>query len=780
MSMTARRMLALVLSMCMALQFCMLPGGAAYAEQSDSAEYEFDDSRTATEQLESMFTTIDIMDATIGDLTREMEAGNVTSEQLTQMYIDRINAYDRKLKLNSIISICPEALDQARALDRERAEGNIRGPLHGIPIIVKDNIDVAGTATSGGSLALAHMVISTDSFVVKKLKDAGAVIVAKANLSEFASSAIDSRSLLGGDVHNAYDISRVPAGSSGGTGVAITSNFAAAGLGTDTGGSVRNPSSYSNLYGIRPTKGLTSISGVIPLCTPRDTVGPMARTAEDMAQVLEVIAGTDENDDFTQEAKADELLGAGYMSSLSGDGLKGKRIGYLQSSFQYEVPEATPADDTEDPEAGQDQGGTGTSTKEVKVPDAKIDAMVKRTRADLRRAGAEFVDMSSYLSDKELLKMCYSDRDETTEYDFNRYLHQKGDEAPYKTLKALYKSGKVGIYHTNLSVWPGTEDSLADSFEETENPYTENVNGYMRGKSWQTILNCREKVMSIMEEHDIDAIMYIASLDVAPTCANMINQFKINDSGWEYGFAFGPVFGMPEVVIPMGFSETDDKVSVELPLGMRLAGKYGDEKTLMEMAYAYEQQAGDSIRRMPANSPALEDQNLAAYLEALMDKAYSIDYDLYKSKPVGKVEIMLETCDKADDVDTSDPYETYKAAGKLARAYDRVMKALKESGLKKLKTTFQVKASPKKVKAGAKKSQTVKVKVSKLTKGSSKPVYTIRRVTKGQKSKVKINKSTGKVTIKKKTKKCKITIQVSSKANDKYSGLTKSVTITVK
>ena len=163
-----------------------------------------------------------------------------------------------------------------------------------------------------------------------------------------------------------------------------------------------------------------------------------------------------------------------------------------------------------------------------------------------------------------------------------------------------------------------------------------------------------------------------------------------------------------------------------------------------------------------------------------MDKAYSIDYDLYKSKPVGKVEIMLETCDKADDVDTSDPYATYKAAGKLARAYDRVMKALKESGLKKLKTTFQVKASPKKVKAGAKKSQTVKVKVSKLTEGSSKPVYTIRRVTKGQKSKVKINKSTGKVTIKKKTKKCKITVQVSSKANDMYSGLTKSVTITVK
>ena len=163
-----------------------------------------------------------------------------------------------------------------------------------------------------------------------------------------------------------------------------------------------------------------------------------------------------------------------------------------------------------------------------------------------------------------------------------------------------------------------------------------------------------------------------------------------------------------------------------------------------------------------------------------MDAAYSIDYDLYKTKPTGKVEIMKEVCDKADDVDTRGPYATYEAAKKLAKAYDSVIKALKESGVKKQRTSFRVKASPKKVKAGSAKKQTVKVKVSKLTKVSSKPVYTIRRVTNGQRSKVNINKKTGKVTIKKKTKKCRIVVQVRSAANERCTGLTKSVVIVVK
>ena len=215
-----------------------IPGGEVLAERSSTNSH-FDsclaEEANASRKLEDLFTTVDLMDATITELQEEMTAGHLTSVQLTEMYIDRIRAYDEKLKLNSIISINPAALSDAAALDQERAEGKSRGPLHGIPIVVKANYDVAGMATSAGSNALAGMIASEDSFVVKRLKEAGAVILAQANMSEYATSGTDSRSTLGGVVHNAYDQTKTPAGSSGGTAVAVTCNFAAAGLGTDTG-----------------------------------------------------------------------------------------------------------------------------------------------------------------------------------------------------------------------------------------------------------------------------------------------------------------------------------------------------------------------------------------------------------------------------------------------------------------------------------------------------------------------------------------------------------------
>ena len=362
-------------------------GSFAYAATQDET-YEFDYAKSAVAQLEDLFTTIDIMDATVADLSDEMEKGNVTSEQLVQMYIDRIRTYDKKKKLNSIISINPNALEEARVLDEERAVGRVRGPLHGIPIVVKDNYDVAGTATTGGSLALADFISEKDAFTVQKLKAAGAVVIAKANLSEFASSAWDSHSLIGGNVHNPYDVTRTPAGSSGGTSVAVAANFATIGFGTDTGGSIRNPSSWCNLYGIRPSKGLTSIDGIIPLTAYKDTTGPIARTAEDMALALETMAGTDPNDDYTQEADADGLVAGGYTKFLSPNGLKGKRIGYLESSFVNKKLIGKNDD--------------GTDKYEVKDPDPKVSQIIKRTRADFRKAGATLVDMSDILSDEVL------------------------------------------------------------------------------------------------------------------------------------------------------------------------------------------------------------------------------------------------------------------------------------------------------------------------------------------------------------------------------------------
>ncbi|MBE6026516.1 MAG: hypothetical protein E7229_06360 [Clostridiales bacterium] len=229
----------------------------------------------------------------------------------------------------------PEALEEARKLDREREEGNVRGPLHGIPVVVKANIDVQGMATTAGARILEDMIAPEDSFVVSQLKDAGAVILGQANMSEFAYATASSRSTLGGYVHNAYDTTKTPAGSSGGSAVAVTCNFAAAGVGTDTGGSIRNPSSFGNIYGMRPSKGLVSVSGILPLKAYKDTAGPMARTAEDMAIMLEAMAGTDQNDDYTLEVDADALAAGDYAAGLSADGLKGAKIGYLSYSFQY-------------------------------------------------------------------------------------------------------------------------------------------------------------------------------------------------------------------------------------------------------------------------------------------------------------------------------------------------------------------------------------------------------------------------------------------------------------
>ena len=613
----------------------------AYTSAQD-ASYEFDHTKTAIAQLEDLFTTIDIMDATVAGLSEEMEKGNVTSEQLAQMYIDRIRAYDKKKNLNSIISINPNALEEARALDEERAAGTVRGPLHGIPIVVKDNYDVEGTATTGGSLALAGFISEKDAFTVQKLKAAGAVVIAKANLSEFASSAWDSHSLIGGNTHNPYDVTRTPAGSSGGTAVAVAANFATIGFGTDTGGSIRNPSSWCNLYGIRPSKGLTSIDGIIPLTAYKDTTGPMARTAEDMALALETMAGTDANDDYTQEANADGLVADGYTKYLSSDGLKGKRIGYLESSFVNKKIVGKNDD--------------GTDKYEVKEPDPKVSEIIRRTRADFRKAGATLVDMSDVLSDEVLdaafMEYFWFSFSNTIEYDMNRYLYEHGDNAPYKTLKELVSTGKYGIDFMNLPGDPEDIAEYADSFEETQNPYTLEINGYKRYKVWEKALPDRAAFVDAMKQKNVDAIIFLVNTDVAGhdhedyfDTLEQINQ-GISTFSNQNAYLFSVFYGCPDMVIPMGFSETDETCSNPMPLGIHVVGKYGDEKTLMQIAYAYEQQAGPDIRQMPAITPALEDADLNAYLEALMDEVYSIDYTVFGSKPEGKVRLMEKAYDR--------------------------------------------------------------------------------------------------------------------------------------
>lgn len=592
--------------------------------------------QTKTEQLESMFTTSDLIDASITELQKELTEGNVISVELVQMYLDRIEAYDKSLNLNSIITVNENALETAKTLDEERAAGKVRGALHGIPIIVKDNYDVEGLATSAGAVALKDSIAPDDATAVAKLKDAGAIILAKANLSEFAMSGSNSRSTLGGSVHNAYDNTRTAAGSSGGTAVSVTSNFAAAGLGTDTGSSIRRPSSFSNLYGLRPSTGLTSRDGVVPLNMDRDVTGPMCRTVEDLAILMDVMAGTDPADEWTAEAVS-YIPEGGYTSYLNEDGLQGKRIGYLMDSFGYYY---------------KAENGENVAVDSPVALDSKISGIAEKAINTLKEGGAELVDMSEMLPEtliKEISSTSYVD---VFEWDLNTYLESLGENAPMKSMWDIKENG----------------GHMTDSIDSAHNPETDPISDPRETEEYQQMkaqmLNFRETVNQILAENDIDAVVFISQTDVADKEETSDNK---NNSA-SYLNKFGPIAGLPEMMIPMGFAETDPANGYDkpMPLGMSMFSSYGNEATLIEIAYAYEQIA-DNIRMAPSSVPALEDKNLNGFLSSLISEVSEMDSKAYTQESWNDVETALAD---AKAVDTADVDATYDAALALAQAYD--------------------------------------------------------------------------------------------------------------
>lgn len=598
-------------------------------------------STTKTEQLENIFTTSDLIDASITELQKELTEGNVTSVDLVQMYLDRIEAYDKSLNLNSIISINENALETAKALDEERAAGKVRGVLHGIPIIVKDNYDVEGLATSAGAVALKDSIAPDDATVVEKLKDAGAIILAKANLSEFAMSGSNSRSTLGGTVHNAYDNTRTAAGSSGGTAVSITSNFAAAGLGTDTGSSIRRPSSFSNLYGLRPSTGLTSRDGVVPLNMDRDVTGPMCRTVEDLAILMDVIAGSDSADEWTAEADS-YIPEDGYTSYLNEDGLEGKRIGYLANSFGYYYTS---------------EDGENVAVDSPVALDSKIEEITENAINTLVEGGAELVDMSEMLPEtliKELSSTGYVD---VFEWDLNTYLESLGENATMKSMWDIKENG----------------GHMTDSIESAHNPETDPISDPRATEEYEQMkakmLNFRETVNEILAENDIDAVVFISQTDVADKEETSDNK----NNAASYLNKFGPVAGLPEMMIPMGFAETDAENGYDesMPLGMSMFSSYGNEATLIEIAYAYEQIA-DNIRMAPSSVPALEDENVNEFLSSLISEVSEMSPQAYTQESWNDVALALAD---AEAVDTVDVAATYDAALALAEAYDGLVAA---------------------------------------------------------------------------------------------------------
>jgi amidase len=472
-----------------------------------------------------------IVEATITDMQKAMETGKITSHQLVQMYLDRIAKYDDQgPAINAITTLNPKALDTADQLDKERQTKGPRGPLHGIPIIVKENYDTFDMQTTAGSASLAGSIPPDDAYMVAKLREAGAIIIAKSNMAEFAFSALETVSSLGGITHNPYALDRVPAGSSGGTGASIAANFAAAGLGTDTGNSIRGPSSHNSLVGIRPTIGLTSRDGIIPLNLARDVGGPMARTVTDAAILLDAFAGYDPKDPVT--ASSIGHVPDTYTSYLKKDGLKGVRIGVLREFID------TP---TIDPE---------------------VKRLMEQSIKDLEKQGAVIVDPFVIPNLADIRSKATGGS--PFEYELNEYLKTLGPDAKMKSLDDIIASGKFD---------PSIKDRMLTNQKADGAPFDDPA--YLKGEYYRQ--QYRIAVLKAMADYNVDAIIY-PTWNNPPRLIGDMTSPDGNNSG-----LMSPPTGFPALTVPMGFSY--DKY----PAGLQMLGRPFTEGLLIQYAYAYEQ-----------------------------------------------------------------------------------------------------------------------------------------------------------------------------------------------
>jgi amidase len=475
-------------------------------------------------------------EATVASIHAALASGQLTCVQLVRGYLDRIEKYDDNgPALNAIITINPKALEVAAEMDRVPAAA--RRPLHCIPTIVKDNYDTADMPTTGGSVTLAHSVPRDDAFVVQRLRQAGALILAKSNLTELARGGTTVSS-LGGQTKNPYDLTRTPGGSSGGTGAAIAASFGVLGTGSDTGQSIRSPASAQSLVGLRPTRGLVSRSGLIPFSTTQDEAGPITRTVDDAARMLDVIAGYDPADPITAFGRG--RIPPTYRAALDRDGLRGVRLGALMDVF------------------GND------------AVHRDVNAVVHAALAKLADAGAAVVrinipGLDALTRDVDL-----------GAYEFKRafdsYLSRLGPAAPVKTLDEFMARGE---FHPSLKA--GLDAAQRASTNEPE--YKMRL---LRR------LDLRQAVMTAMADHQLDAIIYPHQRRlVAP-----IGEDQLERNG-----VLSNATGFPALTVPGGFSPPTASAPIGVPVGIELLGPDWSEPALLKLAYAFEQRA--PIRKPP-------------------------------------------------------------------------------------------------------------------------------------------------------------------------------------
>lgn len=485
-------------------------------------------------------------EATVASVHAALTAGRLTCVQLVESYLERIAAFDDAgPALNAIITINSRAVETAAEMDRLRASREALRPLECIPVILKDNFDTADMPTTAGSLALADSVPLQDAFVVKKLREAGAVILAKANMTELALGG-SSLSSLGGQTRNPYDLTRTPGGSSGGTGASIAASFGIIGTGSDTGQSIRSPASAQSLVGIRPTRGLLSRRGIIPASTTQDEVGPITRTVEDAARALTVMAGYDPEDPIT--AFGWQRVPPTYTAFLDANGLDGARIGLLLDLF----------------------GGEAIHQE--------VNAVVRRATERMSEAGATIVPI-------RIPKFAaLTENTQLTQFEFKAafdgYLAKLGPDAPVKTLADFIATGK---FHESI------RGALV---------------GYQRADSAQNSLEYKERllrrdalrlaVMQVMADNELDALLY-------PHQQRLV--VPIGEEQVERNGVVSNSTGFPAIAFPAGFSPPTADAPIGVPVGIELLGAEWSEPVLLRLAFAYEQLA--QSRKPPRSAPPI-------------------------------------------------------------------------------------------------------------------------------------------------------------------------------
>lgn len=478
---------------------------------------------------------------TVAQLQESMESGERTARSITELYLGRIDAMDRRgPELRSIIESNPDALSVADELDAERRANGPRGPLHGIPVAIKDNIDTHdGMTTTAGSLALEGSIPPRDSFIVQKLREAGAIILAKANMSEWAyfrgERATSGWSARGGQCRNPYALDRNPCGSSSGSGVAVSSSLTALAIGTETGGSIMCPSSINGVVGIKPTVGLWSRSGIIPISHSQDTAGPMCRTVRDATALLGPVTGVDPRDGAT--AVSAGRSHTDYLRFLDDGALRGARIGVARSF-------------------------DGFDPRVMTLFDEAIDAMSAGGAVLVDPAGMNTAAWNDPLS---LVLLEYEFK-----ADLNAYLARLGPDAPVKSLADVIEFNEQNA--DREMPYFGQERMYASQARGplTDREYLDAVRTIQRA-------NREDGIDSVMNRHELDAI-------VAPTMGLAWPTDHIKGDRLDGGSSAGPaaIAGYPDISVPMGFV-------AGLPVGVSFFGRAWSEPTLIGIAYAYEQ-----------------------------------------------------------------------------------------------------------------------------------------------------------------------------------------------